>query len=77
MSLRVVVAAAISWAATTVLIRASSLARVSATKVLFYQLATSAALMLPLSALVGVAFDLAALLVVAGIVLVNAPARET
>lgn len=47
------VLAAIFWAATTVLIRATSLARVSAAKVLFYQLATSAALMLPLSVLVG------------------------
>ena len=40
-----VIAAAL-WAATTVLIRATSLARVSATKTLFYQLAVSA-LMLP------------------------------
>jgi drug/metabolite transporter (DMT)-like permease len=39
--------AALLWAATTVLIRATRLARASATKVLFYQLATSA-LLLPL-----------------------------
>jgi drug/metabolite transporter (DMT)-like permease len=42
-----VIAAAL-WAATTVLIRATSLARVSATKTLFYQLAVSA-LMLPVA----------------------------
>lgn len=42
--------AAVLWAATTVLIRATSLARVSATKTLFYQLAVSA-LMLPLASL--------------------------
>lgn len=47
------VLAALFWAATTVLIRATSLARISAAKVLLYQLVTSAALMLPLSALVG------------------------
>jgi len=40
--------AAILWAATTVLIRATSLARVSAAKTLFYQLAVSA-LALPLA----------------------------
>jgi drug/metabolite transporter (DMT)-like permease len=40
--------AAILWAATTVLIRASSLARVSAAKTLFYQLAVSA-LALPIA----------------------------
>lgn len=45
--------AAIFWAATTVLIRATPLARISAAKVLLYQLATSAVLLLPLSALVG------------------------
>lgn len=39
------VAAAAGWAATTVLIRASTLSRISATKVLFYQLAVSAALL--------------------------------
>jgi drug/metabolite transporter (DMT)-like permease len=39
------VVAAIGWAATTVLIRATKLARVAATKVLFYQLAVSAALL--------------------------------
>lgn len=44
---------AIGWAATTVLIRTSGLARISATKVLWYQLAVSAALLLPLSPLVG------------------------
>ncbi|MEP7182162.1 MAG: DMT family transporter [Betaproteobacteria bacterium] len=37
--------AAILWAATTVLIRATRLARASATKVLFYQLAVSAVLL--------------------------------
>jgi drug/metabolite transporter (DMT)-like permease len=42
------VLAAVMWAATTVLIRATRLARASATKVLFYQLAVSAAL-LPLA----------------------------
>lgn len=42
------VIAALLWAATTVLIRATPLARVSATKTLFYQLAVSA-LMLPLA----------------------------
>ena len=45
--------AAIFWSATTVLIRATSLTRVSATKVLLYQLAVSAVLMLPLSWLAG------------------------
>jgi drug/metabolite transporter (DMT)-like permease len=39
--------AALLWAATTVLIRATALARISATKTLFYQLAVSA-VMLPL-----------------------------
>jgi drug/metabolite transporter (DMT)-like permease len=43
------IAAAFGWAATTVLIRATKLARAAATKVLFYQLAVSAAL-LPLVA---------------------------
>jgi drug/metabolite transporter (DMT)-like permease len=37
--------AAVLWAATTVLIRATRLARISATKVLFYQLGVSAALL--------------------------------
>ena len=46
-------AAAVFWAATTVLIRATALARISAAKVLLYQLLTSAALMLLLSVLVG------------------------
>jgi drug/metabolite transporter (DMT)-like permease len=41
-------AAAVLWAATTVLIRATGLARISATKTLFYQLAVSA-LVLPLA----------------------------
>lgn len=45
--------AAIGWAATTVLIRASGLSRISATKVLWYQLAVSAAIMLPLSPALG------------------------
>jgi drug/metabolite transporter (DMT)-like permease len=42
------VVAALLWASTTVVIRASSLSRASATKTLFYQLAVSA-LMLPLA----------------------------
>jgi drug/metabolite transporter (DMT)-like permease len=42
--------AAILWAATTVLIRASSLARATATKTLFYQLAVSA-LVLPIASI--------------------------
>jgi drug/metabolite transporter (DMT)-like permease len=47
------VLAALFWATTTVLIRATALAKVTATKVLLYQLAVSAAVMLPLSWLVG------------------------
>jgi len=47
------VLAALFWAATTVLIRATSLARVTATKVLLYQLVVSAAVAVPLSWLVG------------------------
>ncbi|MCM2308046.1 MAG: DMT family transporter [Sulfuritalea sp.] len=47
------VLAALFWAATTVLIRATALARVTATKVLLYQLVVSAAIMFPLSWLVG------------------------
>ena len=47
------VLAALFWAAITVLIRATALANVSATKVLLYQLAVSAAVMFPLSWLVG------------------------
>lgn len=47
------VLAALFWAATTVLIRATSLARVTATKVLLYQLVVSAAIMFPLSWMVG------------------------
>jgi len=39
------IAAAIGWAATTVVIRATKLARIAATRVLFYQLAVSAALL--------------------------------
>ena len=45
--------AAIGWAATTVMIRATALSRISATKVLWYQLAVSAVMMLPLSPLMG------------------------
>jgi len=45
--------AAVLWAATTVLIRATGLARISAAKVLFYQLTVSAVIMLPLSFLMG------------------------
>ena len=47
------VLAALFWAATTVLIRATALARVTATKVLLYQLVVSAAVMFPLSWLAG------------------------
>ncbi|MBL8479820.1 MAG: DMT family transporter [Sterolibacteriaceae bacterium] len=47
------VLAALFWAATTVLIRATTLARVTATKVLLYQLVVSAAVMFPLSWLAG------------------------
>ncbi|MBU0753346.1 MAG: DMT family transporter [Gammaproteobacteria bacterium] len=45
--------AAILWAATTVVIRGSALARVSAGKVLLYQLGVSALVTLPLAALAG------------------------
>ena len=45
--------AAILWAATTVLIRATALARVSAAKTLFYQLAVSAAVLPCASLLLG------------------------
>jgi drug/metabolite transporter (DMT)-like permease len=45
--------AAIFWAATIVVVRATPLARVSAAKVLLYQLAVSAAVALPLSPLAG------------------------
>jgi len=45
--------AALLWAATTVLIRASGLARVSAAKTLFYQLAVSAPMLLAASWLMG------------------------
>jgi drug/metabolite transporter (DMT)-like permease len=47
------VMAAIFWAATIVVIRRSRLARTSAAQVLFYQLAVSAVLALPLSLLLG------------------------
>ena len=47
------VLAALFWAATTVLIRATKLAQVTATKVLLYQLVVSAAVMFPLSWLIG------------------------
>jgi len=47
------VIAAILWASTTVLIRATGLARATATKTLFYQLAVSAAVLLIASALLG------------------------
>jgi drug/metabolite transporter (DMT)-like permease len=46
-------AAAVLWAATTVLIRATSLARASAAKTLFYQLAVSAAVLPAASYLLG------------------------
>jgi drug/metabolite transporter (DMT)-like permease len=46
-------AAAVLWASTTVLIRATRLARASATKTLFYQLAVSAALLPAASLLLG------------------------
>ena len=47
------VLAALFWAATTVVIRATGLAKVTATKVLLYQLVISAAMMIPLSWLFG------------------------
>jgi drug/metabolite transporter (DMT)-like permease len=47
------VIAAVLWAATTVLIRASGLARITATKTLFYQLAVSAVVLLAASAAMG------------------------
>jgi drug/metabolite transporter (DMT)-like permease len=47
------VIAAVLWAATTVLIRASGLARITATKTLFYQLAVSAVILLAASILIG------------------------
>lgn len=47
------VVAAILWAGTTVLIRASRLARVTATKVLFYQIAVSAPLLFAASVALG------------------------
>lgn len=48
-----IVGAAVLWGATTVVVKASRLARISPNKVLFYQLAGSAVLLLPLSPLVG------------------------
>jgi drug/metabolite transporter (DMT)-like permease len=45
--------AAVLWAATTVLIRATGLARISAAKTLFYQLAVSAPMLLAASLLMG------------------------
>lgn len=45
--------AAFLWASTTVLIRATVLARITATKVLFYQLAVSGVIMLALAAALG------------------------
>lgn len=47
------VLAAILWAATTVVIRATGLARINAARVLLYQLAVSAAIVLPFSFLMG------------------------
>jgi drug/metabolite transporter (DMT)-like permease len=47
------VLAAVFWAATTIVIRATALSRVTATKVLLYQLVISAAIMFPLSLLLG------------------------
>jgi drug/metabolite transporter (DMT)-like permease len=47
------VLAALFWAATTVVIRATTLAQVTATKVLLYQLVVSAVLLFPLSWLLG------------------------
>lgn len=47
------VLAAILWAATTVTIRATGLARIAATRVLLYQLAVSAAIVLPVAFLMG------------------------
>lgn len=47
------IVAAIFWAATTVVIRTTSLARATATKTLFYQLGMSAVLLPPVSRLMG------------------------
>ncbi|WP_250463107.1 DMT family transporter [Caballeronia sp. GAFFF2] len=47
------VMAGLFWAATTVVVRASSLARTSASKTLFYQLAVSAVMLLALAAVTG------------------------
>ncbi|MBI4997040.1 MAG: DMT family transporter [Rhodocyclales bacterium] len=47
------VLAAILWAATTVTIRATGLARINAARVLLYQLAVSAVIVLPVSFLMG------------------------
>ncbi|MFO1309117.1 MAG: DMT family transporter [Burkholderiales bacterium] len=53
------IVAAVLWAATTVLIRASTLARASATKVLAYQLAVSAAVLAAVSFLLGESWAIA------------------
>ena len=53
------IVAAVLWAATTVLIRASPLARASATKVLAYQLAVSAAMLAAVSLLLGESWAIA------------------
>lgn len=45
--------AAVFWGSTTVLIKATSLAQISAEKTLFYQLAVSAVILLPLSLVLG------------------------
>ncbi|GAB5101005.1 DMT family transporter [Caballeronia sp. LP006] len=47
------VMAGLFWAATTVVVRASSLSRTSASKTLFYQLAVSAVMLLALAAVTG------------------------
>ncbi|WP_244827052.1 DMT family transporter [Caballeronia sp. TF1N1] len=47
------VMASLFWAATTVVVRASSLSRTSASKTLFYQLAVSAVMLLALAAVTG------------------------
>ncbi len=48
-----ILAAGIIWGATTVVIKASRLVRVSPSKTLFYQLAVSAAILVPLSPVLG------------------------
>ncbi|WP_343561909.1 DMT family transporter [Kiloniella sp. b19] len=47
------IAAAIAWAATTLVVRGSTLTTISASKVLLYQLAVSAVVLFPLSAAFG------------------------